>query len=98
MYLKIHDAGMGRTVVAVCDKELIGKKLVQDNLEINVTERFYKGEEVSEEEVVKVLKEAANINLLGKKTVDIAVKAGIISEENVLMIQGVPHANAQASS
>src|SRR5574341_2483031 len=98
MYLKIHDAGTGRTVVAICDKELIGKKLAQDDLEINVTERFYKGDEVSEEEVVKVLKEAANINLLGKKTVDIAVKAGIIAEENVLMIQGVPHACSQAAS
>lgn len=98
MYLKIHDAGMGRTVVAVCDKELVGKKLVQGDLEINATERFYKGEEVSEEEVVKVLKEAANINLLGKKAVDIAVKAGIVAEENVLMIQGVPHACSQESS
>lgn len=98
MYLKIHDAGMGRTIVAVCDKELIGKKLVQGDLEINATERFYKGDEVSEEEIVKVLKEAANINLLGKKAVDIAVKTGIIAEENVLMIQGVPHACSQESS
>ncbi len=96
--MKIHDAGMGRTVVAVCDKELIGKRLMQDEIEINVTERFYKGDEVNEAEIVKILSEAANINLLGKKAVDLALKTGIIDKEDILMIQGVPHANAQASS
>lgn len=91
MYLKIHKAE-GRSIVAVADKELIGKTFEENNLHLEVTERFYKGEEKTEEEIVKILKDATNVNLIGKKTIDAALKAGIISKENIITIQKIPHA------
>lgn len=91
MYIKIHNTG-GRIVIAVADKELIGKTLEENNLELKITERFYKGEEKTEEEIIKILKEATNINLVGKKAINAALKAGIISKENILTIQNIPHA------
>lgn len=96
MYIKIHDAGNGRTVVALCDKELIGKILSEGNIELNVSEKFYKGEELPEDEVAEILKNANNVNILGKKSIAFAIKLGIISQENVITIQGVPHAYSQA--
>ena len=96
MYIKIHDAGDGRAVVALCDKELIGKKLSEGNIELNVSEKFYKGEELPEDEISEILKNAQNVNILGKKSIAFAIKLGIITQENVLMIQGVPHAYSQA--
>ncbi len=97
MYLKIHATGQRyghRFVVAVCDKSLIGKKLrdKEKNIEIEVSERFYKGEEKTEEEVIKILKDATNINLIGEEAVNAGLKAEMITEENIIMIKGVPHA------
>ena len=96
MYLKIHKAGPDREVVSLCDKELIGKKLSEGNIEINVSEKFYKGEELPEDQIVEILKNAKSVNILGKKSIAFAIKLGILNEENVLMIQGVPHAYSQA--
>ena len=96
MYIKIHDDGNGRTVVALCDKDLIGKKLSEGNIEINVSERFYKGEELPEDKMADILKNASNVNILGEKSIAFAIKIGVITEENIIMIQGVPHAYSQA--
>ena len=96
MYLKIHKAGPDREVVALCDKELIGKKLSEGNIELNVSEKFYKGEELPDDKMAEILNNAQNVNILGKKSIAFAIKLGIITQENVLMIQGVPHAYSQA--
>lgn len=91
MYIKIHNTG-DRAVIAVADKELIGKTIEENNLELKITERFYKGEEKTEEEIIEILKKATNVNLVGKKTINAALKAGVISKENILTIQNIPHA------
>ena len=96
MYIKIHKAGPDREVVALCDKELIGKKLSEGNIELNVSEKFYKGEELPEDEMAEIMKNAKNVNILGKKSIAFAMKLGIITKENIIPIQGVPHAYSQA--
>jgi len=93
LYVKIHKSESSE-VVAVCDKELLGKTLKQEDIKISISEKFYKGEEKTEEEVIQILKEATNINLVGEKAVSAGIKAGIISEENIIKIEGVPHAQA----
>lgn len=87
---------MSRQVVALCDEDLIGKTLQEGEFEIKVSERFYKGEIVSEGDALKVLKGAINVNIIGKKSINVALKAGIITKANILMIRGVPYANASA--
>ncbi len=89
--IKIHESA-GKKIIAVADKELIGKKLEEGERCLDITERFYKGEEKTEEEVLKILKESANINLVGKKAISLGIKAGIITEDCVITIKGVPHA------
>lgn len=94
MLVKIHEdkRADGREVVAICDKELIGQTLEEGNLSLTITERFYKGEEKSKEEIKKLLKTANNLNLVGKKTIKLAINSGIVSKENIIKIKGVPHA------
>jgi len=91
IYVKIHKS-RDRTIIAICDKDLIGKKIKTKDLEIDVTERFYKGEELTEKEIIKLLKEAENINILGKESVDFAIKNKIIRKDSVILIKDVPHA------
>ena len=93
LYVKIHKSE-GSEVIAVCDKELLGKTLKEGDMEIKISEEFYKGEDMTEEEITALLKEARNVNLIGEKSIALGIKVGIISEENILKIEGVPHAQA----
>jgi hypothetical protein len=94
MRIKIHKSY--RDVVAVCDKELIGKTFEQGNFQLNVKESFFNGKEVSENEALEIIidmaKEDATFNIIGPKSVKTALKAGIITEKGVKTIQEVPFA------
>ena len=85
-----------RDVVAVCDSELLGKRFEEGKFQLDVKESFYKGEEVDEERAIQIKKrmsgEDATFNIVGKNSIDIALKAGIIIEEGIGEIQGVPFA------
>ncbi|MBS3107690.1 DUF424 family protein [Candidatus Woesearchaeota archaeon] len=90
-YVKIHKDKM-HEVVAIADEDVIGKTFEEGELCITISERFYKGELKDEMEVKKIFMEEDNINIAGNKVVDLAIKSGIISEKNVIKIQGVKHA------
>lgn len=94
MLIKIHKAY--REVVAVCDIELIGRHFEEGAAVLDLKENFYKGEEKTEPEMLEILsdlaKEDATFNIVGKKSIDCALNAGIISEEGVKTVQGIPFA------
>ncbi len=83
-----------RDIVAICDSELIGKKFEEGTFQLDVKESFYKGEELSEEEasviIKKMVREDATFNIVGKESVALAIKQGIVLEEGVKKIQGIP--------
>ncbi|MFW6233334.1 MAG: DUF424 domain-containing protein [Nanoarchaeota archaeon] len=83
-----------RNVVAICDSDIIGKIFEEGDFQLNVKESFYKGEELNEEDVLKIIKdmskEDASFNIIGEKSVNTAIRAGIISKENVKEIQKIP--------
>ncbi len=87
---KIHE-NTEAIILACCDKELVGKKIKKGKLSFHVSERFYKGEPVTEEQLLALLNEFENINLVGKKTIDAAKKSGIVGEKSVIKIGKVPH-------
>ena len=91
MYLKIHRNGEYE-IVALCDEDLIGKIFEEGKLIINVTESFYKGEKINEEEAVEALKNAGYIYVVGKESVQLCIKLGLVEDKNILRIKGVPHA------
>jgi len=89
--VKIHESA-GNSILAVADEDLIGKTFDEGDLHLEITERFYKGEEKSEEEIIALMKGSTNTNIVGEKSIAIALKAGIITEDSVIKIQGIPHA------
>lgn len=91
MYLKIYKNG-DHVLVAACDKELLGKKLKHGNTAVEIRRGFYEGEDVTEAELKKALQEATTANLFGEKTVNCAIKCGLIDPDSVIMIDCVPHA------
>jgi hypothetical protein len=82
----------GRLIVAVCDKDILGKVFEEGERILDLTSDFYKGEERTEEETIPLLKEAFTIDFVGDKSVDMAIKKGFIDEANIIRIQDVPHA------
>lgn len=95
MYAKIHKSEHGG-VLAVCDDSVIGKTVEDKKYSLKVSEHFYKGEKKNAEEITLLLKDAKNVNLIGKKAIALGIKSGIIAKENVISIGGVPHAQSYA--
>ncbi len=79
-------------LIGACDEELIGKKFEEGSLQIDVSKSFYDGERVSSDVLKKFLEEATIANLVGKETVDCAIKIGLVDPDCVLKIKGIPHA------
>jgi len=85
-----------RDLVAVCDSELLGKKFEEEKFQLDLTGGFFRGEEFSKEETIEIMKkmarEDATFNIVGKDSVDAALKAEIIVKEGIAEIQGIPFA------
>ncbi len=94
MFIKVHESY--REVVAICDSDLIGKYFEEGEFQLDLKESFYKGEELSEEETFKAIQSAAiedaTFNIVGENSIKIALKAGIIEEEGIKKINGIPFA------
>ncbi len=91
MYLKVYKID-NEVLVAVCDEKYLGKELVDEHAQLNVTEKFYGRQPASCDDVVLALSEATIANLVGEESVACAVSAGLIESSNVIYIQDVPHA------
>ena len=85
-----------RYIVAICDSDLIGKKFEQGKFQLDLTSSFFKGENISEKDLIKkmqkMVKEDATFNIVGEKSINTAIKAGIISEKGIKKIDRIPFA------
>lgn len=85
-----------RDVVAICDKELMGKKFEEGILQLDVKENFFKGKECTKEEVSEIMKdmklEDSTFNIVGEKSIKIALETGIITPEGIGKISNIPFA------
>ncbi len=85
-----------RTIIIICDSNLIGKKLEQGEFQLDLKENFFKGDEKSKQEVIETMKsmvqEDATFNIVGQESVDTAIEAGIINKQGIKTIQDVPFA------
>jgi len=80
-------------LLAMCDDDLLDKRIGGGELEITVSKQFY-GEKLveSEADTVKYLAACSIGNLVGARIVALAEKNGFITKENIISIGGVPHA------
>lgn len=91
IYLKIHQSGKER-IVAACDRELLGKKYFEKELKLEVKKEFYQGTLANLEDLNKEMKKATIVNLTGNKVVKFALQHNFLSQENILKISGIRHA------
>jgi len=89
--IKLYKQG-NDILIGACDENLIGKKFVNGKFQIDVSKEFYGGKRISIEVLKKYLKDVTIANLVGKNTVNCAIKMGLIDPECVMRIKGIPHA------
>jgi len=94
---KFHRQG-GELLLAACDSELFGKCLESNSdesaeeLKLDLGTEFFNGEKVDEDEFCSMLVQATSANLVGSKTVELAVKMEMVHPDSVMEICGVPYA------
>jgi len=92
MHVKIHSSS--RDVVAICDFDLLGKRFEEGIRQLELRETFFKGTEMPLEETISMIKrqraEDATFNIVGEESVKAALKAGLVSEDEIDKIQGIP--------
>ena len=74
----------------ICDVELLGKKIIQDELNMHISESYYGEKLVEREEAKSLLKNSSIINMVGKETVSLSIELGIGAENGIKTISGVP--------
>jgi uncharacterized protein len=94
MIIKIHKTEDGKLMLAVCDSDLINKKFEEGNKQLDLSSDFYKGEEKSNLEIKKLIKNAYILNIVGKNSINFAINENFISGDYVEEIAGIPYAQS----
>lgn len=92
MIVKLHKNPEGKNIISICDKEVLGKKFNEKKFQLDLSSNFYKGEEKTEDEVRKIVKEAYVLNIVGEKSVGFCLEEGWISKDKVNKIKNIPYA------
>ena len=79
-------------LVAACDSDVLGKTFEDGELSLSVTEEFYGGDEMDVDAAMAAIRRADVANLVGTKTVEAAIDAGVVDESTVLAVEDTLHA------
>ena len=58
----------------ICDAELLGKKIVEDELNMHISESYYGEKLVEKEEAKTTFKNSSIINMVGKETISLSIR------------------------
>jgi len=92
MIAKQHVTPDKRLILAVCDSELKGKSFSEGEKQLDLSSDFYDGDEMDKEGVLRLMKIAYIVNLVGEEVISVGLEAGVIDKENIMKVDGVPHA------
>lgn len=81
----------GRTILAVCDEDLLGKRIETEKIDFFVYEKFYGGEKINEKKLIELYEESDSINMIGNNCIEILQKKGLINESSIINIKNTKH-------
>jgi len=79
-------------LLAISDSDIIGKTLREKDLEIRVNEDFYSEKSCDNKEASNLIRDATIVNAIGENIINMMLDKKIIEKENIMKIDGVPHA------
>ena len=80
----------GNLMLNICDPELVDKTFLDGTTKIKINPNYYAERDIDEHEAKNLLKKCNSINMVGKKTISLAISLGIGSEKSIRVIQGIP--------
>ena len=78
-------------LLAICDKNILGKTFESNDLQITVNE-FYKGKECTAKEALEIARKVTIINAVGNKIISLLIENEIVNKDMILKIGSVSHA------
>lgn len=91
MQFSVHLTGyQENTMLNICDVDLVGKKISEKNLQVDISKNYYGKEIVEKNEAENLLKNSSVINMVGKEIISLSMNLGIGSEKGIKKISGVP--------
>ncbi len=90
---KLHKKN-NTTVIAVCDSILLGAKLEENGIVLDINSDFYKGAEYDDTTIGDLIRNADTVNLVGEESVTLGIKEGIVDKTLIKKVKGVPYAQA----
>jgi uncharacterized protein len=87
---KIHDVN-DQKIFAACDKSLIEKRIITNDLEIYFSKSFYGEEELTIKQIIENIKVCTSSNIFGEKICSQLLENKIISKESIIYINKIPH-------
>ena len=87
--VKISDFQKNRTL-NICDIDLLGKNIVHDQFNMNISKSYYGEKIIEDEEAKNLLKSSSIINMVGKNTISLSLELGVGTENGVKTVGGVP--------
>lgn len=81
-------------VIALCDEDILDKvvEFRKTKAKIKISKHFYGEHLIGDSDALKLLGRATIGNLFGKDITKFARDHGFISKENIISIDGIPHA------
>lgn len=79
-------------LLAISDAAIVGKTFSSEDIEINVSKEFYSGKLCTENEAIRLVKNASIVNAVGKEIITLLLNNGFVGNEKILLIGDVPHA------
>ena len=77
-------------MVNICDIELIGSRLQEGELLIDITKEYFQQEIVEAVQAEELLRTCSIANLVGERIVSQAVNLKLAKEQSIRRISGVP--------
>jgi uncharacterized protein len=80
----------GSSMINMCDVELIGMKLEQGDLVIDISKEYFQQEIIEEFQAERLLRLCSIANLVGERIVNLAIDLRFAKEMSIKRISGVP--------
>ena len=90
--VKRHRTPKDELMLALCDENVQGKVFTEGKLQLDCSADFYAGEACDRDAILDLLRMSVNANIVGHDAVALAREAGVVDDENVKTIDGVPYA------
>jgi|APFre7841882654_1041346.scaffolds.fasta_scaffold68355_2 hypothetical protein len=87
-----HTTPDKRLVLALCDKDILGKKFEDSKRVLDLSSNFFKGAEMPKDGAMALIKKAYSLNAVGEESVDLAIECGAVEKTHVIFVKKIPHA------